>query len=63
MKAVVSKQAVLSKINQLCTEIEQHNYQYHVLDTPLIPDVEYDQLFLQLKQLEEEYPYPYNQWV
>lgn len=44
------------KIAQLREKIDEHNYQYHVLDAPLISDAEYDQLFLQLKSLENEFP-------
>ena len=36
--------------------MNEHNYRYHVLDQPSIPDAEYDQLFQQLKQLEEAHP-------
>jgi len=37
-------------------EIERHNYQYYVLDQPLIPDAEYDVLFRELQQLEADHP-------
>ncbi|MEW6313331.1 MAG: NAD-dependent DNA ligase LigA [Pseudomonadota bacterium] len=37
-------------------EIERHNYQYYVLDAPLIPDAEYDKLFRELQTLEAQYP-------
>ncbi|AKD38818.1 NAD-dependent DNA ligase LigA [Pasteurella multocida subsp. multocida OH4807] len=37
--------------------LRHHEYQYHVLDTPQIPDAEYDRLFQQLKQLENQYPH------
>ncbi len=37
-------------------QIDQHNYRYHVLDEPQIPDAEYDRLFRQLLKLEEQYP-------
>lgn len=33
-----------------------HGYRYHSLDAPTISDAEYDQLFLQLQKLEEQYP-------
>jgi len=41
---------------QLRAEIERHNHQYYVLDAPLIPDAEYDQLFRELQALETSYP-------
>ncbi|MGA8146301.1 MAG: NAD-dependent DNA ligase LigA [Gallionellaceae bacterium] len=37
-------------------EIAKHDYQYYVLDSPLIPDAEYDKLFRELQALEEQYP-------
>ena len=36
--------------------IEHHNYRYHVLDDPEIPDGAYDALFDELKALEERSP-------
>ena len=40
----------------LRAEIERHNYLYHVLDAPEIPDAEYDRLFRKLQALEGDYP-------
>ncbi|HIM83352.1 MAG TPA: NAD-dependent DNA ligase LigA, partial [Candidatus Marinimicrobia bacterium] len=37
-------------------QIELHNYRYHVMDDPEILDVEYDNLFRQLVELEEDHP-------
>jgi len=47
---------VRRRLAQLREEIERHNQSYYVLDTPLIPDAEYDRLFRELQQLEAEYP-------
>ena len=44
------------RIVHLRAELDGHNYRYHVLDEPSIPDVEYDRLFHELKALEVEYP-------
>ena len=33
-----------------------HHYRYHVLDDPEISDAEFDRLFDELKQLEDENP-------
>jgi len=49
-------QAIQQQIQTLREAIEQHNYAYYVLDSPTIPDVEYDKLFLQLQILESKYP-------
>ena len=40
----------------LRAEIEKHNYQYYVLDAPLLSDAEYDRLFRELQALEAEHP-------
>jgi len=45
-----------NELSELRREIERHNYQYHVLDTPLISDAEYDRLFRRLLELEKEHP-------
>lgn len=47
---------VATEINQLRSEIDKHNYQYYVLDSPSIPDSEYDRLFRCLKTLEASHP-------
>src|SRR5476649_1406117 len=48
--------AAHTRILQLRAELDQHNYRYHVLDEPSIPDAEYDRLFHELKALEAEHP-------
>ena len=47
---------VEERIEQLRSEIEQHNYRYYVLSTPLISDVEFDRLMQQLIDLEAQHP-------
>lgn len=44
------------KITQLRTTLRHHEYLYHVLDTPEIPDAEYDRLMGELRSLEEAHP-------
>ncbi len=44
------------KIAQLKIAIIDHNYRYYVLDDPIITDAQYDDLFRQLKKLEDENP-------
>ncbi len=41
---------------QLSVEITEHNHRYHVLDSPLISDAEYDALMRELRGLEEQHP-------
>ena len=36
--------------------IRSHDYEYYILDDPLISDYEYDELFRELKQIESDYP-------
>src|SRR5919204_499657 len=36
--------------------LERANYEYYVLDSPSLPDQEYDRLFRELRGLEEQYP-------
>ena len=45
------------KIEELREKIRYHNYQYYVLDEPLIADSEYDQLMRELIRLEEKFPH------
>jgi DNA ligase (NAD+) len=47
---------IVQRINTLRREISFHDYRYHVLDEPLISDAEYDQLMLELRQLEADHP-------
>ncbi len=51
----MSKSAA-QEIIQLRKQLNEHNYQYHVLDQPIISDAEYDKLFQRLKLLEKENP-------
>jgi len=41
---------------QLREQIDQHNYNYYVLDAPEISDAAYDRLMRELQELEAEYP-------
>lgn len=45
-----------AEIAALREEIRRHDYAYYVLDTPTVPDSEYDRLFRRLQQLEQEHP-------
>jgi DNA ligase (NAD+) len=46
-------------LEDLRSQIHYHSYRYYVLSDPAISDYEYDQLFQELKQLENEHP----EWV
>ena len=47
---------VNKKIKNLRKSIEKHNYQYYVLNEPLITDSEWDKLFKNLEKIEKKYP-------
>lgn len=47
---------IISELEKLRNEIEEHNYQYYVLDNPSVSDAEYDKLFDRLLELEKQYP-------
>lgn len=47
---------IATRIAQLRQIITQHDYSYYVLDAPTVPDSEYDRLFAQLRELEQQYP-------
>ncbi len=44
------------RIEELREAIRHHDYLYHVLDKPEIPDSDYDRLFRELRKLEESHP-------
>ena len=47
---------VKERIQTLCREIAVHDYNYHVLDAPLVTDAQYDALLRELRELEALYP-------
>lgn len=48
--------ALREKLESLRDQIRHHNYRYHALDDPEIPDIEYDRLMRELQSLESENP-------
>ncbi|WP_340105281.1 NAD-dependent DNA ligase LigA [Rhodohalobacter sp. 8-1] len=53
---IESKSDARDAAEKLRDAIRYHNYRYYVEDDPVISDAEYDDLFDNLKKLEEEYP-------
>ena len=49
------------KIQQLRKELNEHNYNYYVLDNPTISDYEFDQKLKELQALEQAYPEFYDE--
>ena len=45
-----------NRIEYLKNEINKSNYKYYVEEEPYLSDFEYDEMFAELKKLEEEYP-------
>ncbi len=50
------KKSLAAQIEELRQEIRRHDYNYYVLDRPLISDYEYDRLYATLERLERENP-------
>ncbi len=44
------------RIEKLREELHQHNYNYYVLNTPVVSDMEFDFLLRELQDLENQYP-------
>ena len=51
--------ALKAELEKLKQEINLHFYRYHVLDSPIISDLEYDRLINRFKQIEAEHP----EWI
>lgn len=47
---------ILTLITDLREELNSHNYNYYILDTPTISDAEFDEKLKQLKELEVQHP-------
>ena len=50
---------LLSQYEELKAQVNAHNYRYHVLDAPIISDLEYDRLLNELKRIESTHP----EWI
>ncbi|ATA90535.1 DNA ligase (NAD(+)) LigA [Capnocytophaga stomatis] len=50
-----------TKIEQLRTELNQHNYNYYILDNPTISDYEFDLKLKELQDLERNHPEFYDE--
>lgn len=48
--------AATKRVSELRDQLNLHNYRYHVLDSPLISDAEYDALLRELQTLEDADP-------
>ena len=51
-----TSQNISTRIEQLRQSIATYDYNYYVLDDPTVPDSEYDRLFSELRELEQQHP-------
>ncbi len=59
MSPLAEERELRNRIEILRHKINDHNYRYHVLDSPVISDYEFDQLLLELRALEAAHP----EWI
>ncbi|MGC8865160.1 MAG: NAD-dependent DNA ligase LigA [Bacteroidales bacterium] len=52
----MTREQAEARIKELTELIEQHNYNYYVLNQPIISDYEFDKLLNELIALEKDYP-------
>jgi DNA ligase (NAD+) len=50
------EELLAAHVAQLRHQIEESNYQYYVQDNPTLTDSEYDQLMLELQEIERDHP-------
>ena len=50
----------IERIDQLREELHVHNYNYYVLNAPVISDLEFDKLMRELQDLEALHPEYYD---
>jgi DNA ligase (NAD+) len=55
----MDEKQLLSDLEKLRQEINYHNFRYHVMDSPVISDAEYDKLLQKLREIEREHP----EWI
>jgi DNA ligase (NAD+) len=53
---MMDEQQIIKRLAQLRRDLNYHGQRYYVLDDPVISDVEYDRLFRELLDLEEQFP-------
>ena len=52
----MNKESAKIKINQLISELQQHNYNYYVLSASTISDYDFDIMLKELEKLESDFP-------
>lgn len=56
----MSQNNIQQQIENLRTQLHEHNYNYYVKNAPSISDIEFDKLLSQLQELENQYPEYYD---
>jgi len=54
--AAMADPITVERVDFLRAQVNQWNYEYHVLDRPSVTDAEYDDAFHELRKLEAEFP-------
>ncbi|POP42224.1 DNA ligase [Superficieibacter electus] len=49
-------ESIEQQLTELRTTLRHHEYLYHVMDAPEVPDAEYDRLMRELRELEAQHP-------
>jgi DNA ligase (NAD+) len=52
----MTEQEARTRIKDLTEQIRQHNYKYYMLSKPVISDYDFDQMMVELIQLENQFP-------
>ena len=52
----MNEEQLYQHLINLRAQIQEHNYRYHVLDAPVVSDLEYDRLVIELREIEEQHP-------
>ncbi len=47
---------LLTRYKELISQLNQHNHRYHVLDAPIISDLEFDKMLNEVKKIEADHP-------
>ena len=50
------KKEIRKRVDELVSEIQEHNYRYYILSQPTVSDASYDKLLRELQAIEEEHP-------
>ncbi|MBN2256546.1 MAG: NAD-dependent DNA ligase LigA, partial [Anaerolineaceae bacterium] len=53
----MDEQSAAARLDELRKSINYHNYQYHVMDAPVISDLEFDRLIIELREIEAQFPH------